>query len=153
MTIGTDYLALLYLCQNIFPSSASHALGHVKQLVPQVIELEDEYVALTAVDAGMFPQESDYVSHAHIEYAHLPISCVIDVTLTILRVVFLLIRRPTKSAVVVQLPSFDAPPGKVRRRLTKTAAATPAKNDRAAGGLLYWKHPLLIHASNCREGV
>jgi hypothetical protein len=60
MAIGAANLALVDLHTNRGPCPpAAHVGRYPRDLVPQVVEFEDDDVGLTAIDAGMFAKVSN----------------------------------------------------------------------------------------------
>jgi hypothetical protein len=51
MTVRADDLALLDLLQHVFPPTCVDGLTDVELLVAQVVELEDDGIRLSALDA------------------------------------------------------------------------------------------------------
>lgn len=64
MAVGADDLALLDLGQDGFPGPFAHAPADAESFFSQVIELQDERVALPAIDAGMLTKERNEISGA-----------------------------------------------------------------------------------------
>jgi hypothetical protein len=56
MTVCTNHVALGHLVEDALPSAVSKALSNAKLLIPKVIELEDDRITLTAVDARVLAQ-------------------------------------------------------------------------------------------------
>jgi len=53
MTVCTNDVALCNLVEHVLPVPVRDPLGDREFLVPQVVELEDDRIALAAIDAGM----------------------------------------------------------------------------------------------------
>ena len=53
VTVCTNHLALCHLVEDALPIAVSNALRDAEFLVPQMVELQDDRVGLSAVDAGM----------------------------------------------------------------------------------------------------
>lgn len=56
MTVCTNDVALGHLVEDALPSAVPKALSNAKLLIPKMIELEDDRIALAAVDAGVLAQ-------------------------------------------------------------------------------------------------
>jgi hypothetical protein len=80
MTVRTHDLALRDLVENRLPAVASDAKGDLEVLASQVIEVEDDRVGLTAVDARMLAEEGNEIGHALDEKPSFPPGIVIDVS-------------------------------------------------------------------------
>lgn len=61
MTVCTNDLALCNLVEHALPIPISKSLSYAELLVPEVVELEDDRIALPAVDAGMLAKERDQI--------------------------------------------------------------------------------------------
>jgi hypothetical protein len=53
VTVCTNDLALCNLVEDVVPVAVADAVGDPELLVSEMIELEDDGIALAAVDAGM----------------------------------------------------------------------------------------------------
>lgn len=53
MAVGADHLAFRDLVKDAPPASVRQRLGHVERLVAKMVDLEDDRIALAAIDAGM----------------------------------------------------------------------------------------------------
>jgi hypothetical protein len=89
-----------------------------------VIELEDHWVLLPAVNAGMVAQEVDEASNAVDHQLPAAFRSVVDVSLLVGSVVLLLIGGTTGAAIVVPLPIRFSPPCEVFNRFIDPAATT-----------------------------
>ncbi len=59
MTVCTNHLALCHLVQDALPLAVSKALPDAELLVPEMVELQHDWVGLTAVHTGMLAQIRD----------------------------------------------------------------------------------------------
>lgn len=59
MAIGADHLALFHLGEDAPPRPVAQALADAELFVTQMIELEDERIALPAIDAGVLSKKGD----------------------------------------------------------------------------------------------
>jgi hypothetical protein len=91
-----------------------------------VIELQDQRIGLAAVNARMSPEELDEERGSHQRYETLPRLCVVDVSLSIGGVVFLLVCGSAPSTVVVELSSGTTTPREIGDRFPRLAATTSA---------------------------
>jgi hypothetical protein len=125
MTVCTNDLALCNLVKDALPVSTLKTLGDAELLVPQVVELKNDRISLSALDAGVLPQIGDEILEALSDNSSLSDSRLLDVSLTVGPVVLLLVRGATRAAVVVPLSTRLPPPGKVLKRLLIVAASAP----------------------------
>jgi hypothetical protein len=99
----------------------------------EVVELKHERIALAAVDTGMISQVLDQIADAFENHLAPPAVRRVDVLLFVRRVVLLLIRRATWTAVVVSLaPRFSAP-GEFLQWLFLAASSTSPHISNLAG--------------------
>src|SRR5215212_8382363 len=96
-----------------------------------MIELENDRVALAAVDAWMVVEVLDQKFRPLRVSPPVPCLRETDVLLTVRQVVLASILGLTGSAVVVALALRTAAPGEVRERLVLTASSTSAHRDNA----------------------
>ena len=54
VTVCTNHLALCNLIEDVLPFATSDAACDPELLVPKMVELKHDGIALTAIDAGMF---------------------------------------------------------------------------------------------------
>lgn len=59
MTVGTDDFAFLDLGEDLLPRTNDQIASDRKLLVTEMVEVEDNRIGFTAVDAGMCPQILD----------------------------------------------------------------------------------------------
>jgi hypothetical protein len=123
MTVCTNHVASGDLVQHGLPVAVAQALGDVEALVPNVVELQDERVALAAVEAWLLAEEGDELSGALDNELSFPANRLRDVPVTMRRVVLAFVLRPTGPAVVVALAKRFAPPSVVRQGLALAAAS------------------------------
>jgi hypothetical protein len=64
VTVCTNDLALVDLAKDILPVAGPKSGGDAELLGTEMIELQDDWIGLAAVDAGTFPKEPDQESHA-----------------------------------------------------------------------------------------
>jgi hypothetical protein len=103
MTVCTNDLALCHLVENTLPAPVPKPLGNAELLVPQVIELEDERILLTAVSAWMLAEECHQKRDALGHELSPTAAGGVDVSLPVGRVVLLLVLSATWAAVIVSL--------------------------------------------------
>ncbi|MGN6253660.1 MAG: hypothetical protein ACTHO8_01580 [Solirubrobacterales bacterium] len=124
VTVCTNYLALGNLVEHVLPVATLQALRDREPLVPQVVELEDDRIGLSAVDAGMLQQKGDQVLRPLFNQRDLALSSGSDVSRFVRRVMLLLVLSPARSAVVVSLPACPPSPREFFDRLLPLAAST-----------------------------
>ncbi len=125
VTVCTNDLALVDLPQNRGPFACSESCRDAELLVSQVIELEDDGVALSAVDAWAGAKELDEESHplenenvfAAVRFG--------DVALAVGQIVLAFVRGTAGSAVGVPLASLAAMPREQRNRLVLATSRAP----------------------------
>ncbi|HKF82063.1 MAG TPA: ATP-binding protein [Solirubrobacterales bacterium] len=125
MTVCTNDLALCNLVEHVGPVAVRQTLRNPKLLVSQVVELEDDRIVLSAVGAGMLPQESDEILGPFFDHRFLPLPGEGDVALLVRQIVLAMLGRPAGPAVVIELPTRPPPPGKFLCWLLPFAALTP----------------------------
>jgi hypothetical protein len=59
MTVCTNDLALCHLVEDALPIAVPEPLSDPELLVPQVVELQHDRIALTAIDTRMLTQIGD----------------------------------------------------------------------------------------------
>jgi hypothetical protein len=59
MTVCTNDLALCHLIEDALPITVPKPLADSELLVPQVVELQHDWILLAAIDAGMLAQVGD----------------------------------------------------------------------------------------------
>jgi len=64
MTVCTNHVALGHLVENALPSAIPKALPDGELLIPEMVELEDDRIALAAVDTGVLAQERHQILDA-----------------------------------------------------------------------------------------
>jgi hypothetical protein len=130
MTVCTNDLALCNLVEDALPVSTLKTLGDAELLVPEVVELENDRIGLSAVDAGVLSQVGNQILEALSDDSSLSGPCLLDVSPTVGPVVLLLVHSAARPAVVVALPARLPPPGESLQRLLFMAApATPHTGD------------------------
>jgi hypothetical protein len=78
-----------------------------------VVELQNDQIALPAVDAGVILQKLHQEADSFVENATPPGGSVVDVALLVVPVVLPLVHRPTRSAVIIELAFRFASPGEL----------------------------------------
>jgi hypothetical protein len=124
MAVGAYDLALLDLGQDSVPGPLTHASANAESFFSQVIELQNERVALSTIDARMLTKKRDEIGGA---LGHDPFGAAagrIDVALPIAGIVFVLVGGPAWAAIVVALTARFSAPGKFSRRFSLLAAPT-----------------------------
>jgi hypothetical protein len=116
MAIGTDDLALLDLGEDVLPGPFTHALADAELFFSQVVELQDERIALPAIHAWMLAKERDEIGGALGDDSLRAATGGIDVALLVARVVLVLVGGSTGAAIVVALPTSSSPPGEFVQR-------------------------------------
>jgi hypothetical protein len=101
MTVCTNYVAHGDLIEYGLPVTVGEAAGDVEVLMPEMVELEDERVGLTAVDAGLLAEELDERGGALRDEHPFSASGVRDVALAMRRIVLVFVGGPARAAVVV----------------------------------------------------
>jgi hypothetical protein len=90
-----------------------------------MVELEDDRIALAAVDAGMLPQKRDQVLSSFFDQRFLALSRGGDVALFIGQVVLSVVFDSAWPAVVVSLPPCLPPPREFLQGFLRSATPTP----------------------------
>jgi hypothetical protein len=72
VTVCTHHLTLFHFGQNGRPVSISNAIGDPELLVTEMVELEHEHIAFSAVDARVLSQVANEEPHALLELLSLP---------------------------------------------------------------------------------
>jgi hypothetical protein len=83
MTVCTNDLALGNLVQKHLPTTVSHAMRDVEQLLTQMIEFEDHGVSLATIAARVHLEELEQVAVAFVRLRSSPLAGCIDVAPTI----------------------------------------------------------------------
>ncbi len=122
MTVCTNHLALCHLVEDALPGSVSKASPDAELLVPKVVELEHDWIALAAVRAGVLAQIGDQVLDPLSNERLLAFPGRIDISLAVGRVVLLLVGSPAGAAVVIPLASGFPAPGELVKLLFEVAA-------------------------------
>ena len=134
MTVCTNHVALCDLVEDRLPFTVPDAFGDVEVLGFEVVELEDQGIALAAVDAGVLAEELDEVSGPFGDDRLLVEEGFRDVALFVRGVVFLFVGRSAGAAVVVSLPAGLSAPGEVGEREESVAAAAELRWVGLCGG-------------------
>ncbi|HWF33138.1 MAG TPA: hypothetical protein VG188_11325 [Solirubrobacteraceae bacterium] len=103
MAVRADHLAPLDLVEYRLPFVAADADGDAEALAPDVVELEDQRVGLSAVGARPLAEELDEVGRALGDQRVLSTRRIGNVKLAMGRIVLLYVRSPTWATVVVAL--------------------------------------------------
>ncbi len=114
MTVCTNDVACGDLVEDRLPVAVADAFGDVETLVSEVVELEDEWIRLAAVNARPLAEEVDEIGGALRYDRSLAAQRVRDVALAMLRVVLAFVVRPALPGVVVALPAGFPALGEVR---------------------------------------
>lgn len=69
VTVCTNHVALCHLVEDALPFAVAKALPDAELLVAQVVELQDDRVSLSAVDAGMLAQKRNQIGDPFSDYA------------------------------------------------------------------------------------
>jgi hypothetical protein len=113
MAVGADNLACGDLVEYRLPSPVGYVRGDVEVLRPEMVELQDERIGLTTVNAGTRTEEVDEIIHPLHDERALALHGVRDVALAVQPVVFLFVRGSARPAVVISLASRLSAPGEV----------------------------------------
>jgi hypothetical protein len=125
MAVRADHLAFLDLGQDRLPVAIGQRAADVEQLVPKVIELKDERIALSAVRARMDREVAHQVRRALERESLLLDPGLIDVPLLVREVVLALVGRPARFAERVPLSLPPATPCEVVDWLAVAASTAP----------------------------
>jgi hypothetical protein len=129
MTVCTNDVALCNLVEHVLPAPALDALRDRELLVPQVIELEDDRIALATVDAWVLSQKRNQKEGPFFDQRLLSLASQGDVSLFVGQVMLSMVGRSAGPAIVVALPSCPPPPGEfIQRFLALAASASPHKS-------------------------
>ena len=126
MTVCTNDVALGDLVEHGLPVAVAETVGDVEALVPEVVELEDQWIGLAAVDAGTFAEELDEIGGAFGDDGLLATQGLGDVALPVRGVVRVFVGGSACAAVVVPLAAGPAAPGEVRDWEGSLAASADA---------------------------
>jgi hypothetical protein len=113
MTVCTNDLALADLVEDRLPGAIAYAFGDVEALVADVVELEDERIALATVDAWSVGEERQELRSALLNDSSLAAEGLLDVALAVRRVVLAFVCGPAWAAVVVALAAGLPAPGEI----------------------------------------
>jgi hypothetical protein len=127
MTVCTNDLALVDLGEDSVPGAVSEALGYAEGLLSEVVELEDQWVRLAAVRAGMLAEVVEEIGGALGGERLLTSQGLGDVAGTVGGVVLALVGGTARAAVVVALAAVSAAPREVLRWLVETATAAASR--------------------------
>jgi hypothetical protein len=111
MTVCTNDVALGDLVEDCLPVPVADALADREALVPEVVELQDDRIALAAVCAWMLAEERDQLRGPACRRLVFAIPGVGDISGSMLRIVLAFVRRSAGFAVVVALTDGLAAPG------------------------------------------
>jgi hypothetical protein len=125
MAICADYVALGDLVEDCLPVAHTDASRDVELLAAEVIELENDRIALAAVCAWM-PTVLNDKRRAFGDQSVSPTRRRSNVTLPVLQVVLPFVGGPARAAVRVEFPECASVPGKLRGRLKLAATAAAA---------------------------
>jgi hypothetical protein len=117
MTIGAHDVTSVDLVENRLPFVTTDTDGDTEALAPDVVELEHQWVLLSAINARSLAEELDEVGHALGDQGAFSTTGVRDVPLAVDRIVLPFVRSSTRAAVVVTLPLRLAMPGEVLQSL------------------------------------
>jgi hypothetical protein len=126
VAVRADDLALLDFVENGLPASVMDFPTDIEELLAQVIELQDDGVVLSAVDARVGLEELDQIERALPEPFPLDDCSLVDVSLSVSQIVLPSIGRPAWPAHGVALDLALATPGKGVEWLKFLAATAPA---------------------------
>jgi hypothetical protein len=124
MAVRADDIALIDLGEDVFPWSFPQAFADAEPFLAEVVELQDERIALSAVHAWMLAKERDEIGSP---FADDPLGAAagrIDVVLLVAGTVLVPVRGSTGPAVVVTLPTGFSTPGEFIQWLLLLAAPT-----------------------------
>jgi hypothetical protein len=124
MTVCTDHIAFGHLVNNRPPAVIAQTLGDPERLLSEMVELEHKRIRLPAVSAGMRSKEGDELLRTLRGQRPLPPLGILDVALSVQRVVLLLVCGSTRATVVVTLAARLSAPSKLVFWLRRATAAT-----------------------------
>jgi hypothetical protein len=127
MTVCTNYVARGDLAEYGLPVAIAQAYRDIEVLGPKMVELEDERVGLTAVNARSLAEELDEIGGALCDERLFSANCVRDVSLAVRCIMLLFVGGSAGSAVVVPLPTCLTSPGEARDRHELPAAAAQSE--------------------------
>jgi hypothetical protein len=130
VTVCTNDLALCNLVEDALPLAIPDALSDAELLVAKVVELEDNWIALAAVHAGMLPEIGEEIPQTFSRQRLLSTFCLIDISPPMDPVMLLLVVGPARSAVVVPLAARFAAPGEISYWLPLAAASASPHADK-----------------------
>jgi hypothetical protein len=110
MAVGAHHFALRDLVGDRLPAAIAQARADIEELVAEVIELEHYRVGLAAVDTRMRDEVFDQVRVAFLCEAALAAGRGFDVIGAVGDVMLVVIFGSARTAIVVPLSSFLAPP-------------------------------------------
>jgi hypothetical protein len=110
MAVRADDFAFRDLVEDVSPAPIRKRLGYVERLVAEMVELEDDRVMLTAVDARVRAKVLEEILGALERERLLPRARLVDVALPVRQVVLPVVLRSARLAKVVALPDLLPPP-------------------------------------------
>ncbi len=113
MTVCTNDVAGVDLVENRLPATVAQTCGDIEVLVPEVIELEHEWVGLATVNAGPRAEALDEIGGALGDEGLFPAHRIRDVALAMRRIMLAFVGGSAGAAVVVPLPTRASTPGEV----------------------------------------
>jgi hypothetical protein len=119
-------LALLDLGEDALPTPVGEIVPDLKRFLAQVIEFENDRVALPAVDAGVVPEVLEQVDRPLVGLLAFTGPRLVDVPLSVSGVMLPLVCRPARAAHVVPLAPRLASPRKLLKRLGLATPAAPS---------------------------
>jgi hypothetical protein len=126
VTVCTNDLALCNLVEHAPPITISQPLRDAEFLVPKVVELQDDRVALAAIDARVLTQVGDQKGRSFGDLNALSALGLVDVATSIGLVVLPLVAGPTRPAVAVPLPTLPSTPRELVLLLRLPAPTAPS---------------------------
>jgi hypothetical protein len=138
MTVCTHHVALINLREDVAPIPIANSPRYPERLLADMVELQNHNVFFAAVDTWMLLQIIQEDPHPHIEHPATTSGGIINISLAILGIVFVMVRSPAGPTVVVPLPLLDAPPRELLGCLLRQA--TTASPSRGRARLV---HPLI----------
>ncbi|TML37637.1 MAG: hypothetical protein E6G29_01065 [Actinobacteria bacterium] len=132
MAVGAHDLALRHFFEDALPAATFEHLADPKQLLADVVEVEDDWIGLPTVDAGVAPEEVDQIPRAGQPDLPLRSGSLVDVAFLIGQVVLLAVRGSTRPAEAVALPLSFALPSEL---LLRFALPAPVADPGLLAGL------------------
>ncbi|HET8863806.1 MAG TPA: hypothetical protein VFM94_11220 [Solirubrobacterales bacterium] len=124
MAIGADDLTLRHLLEYRLPWPLADPGADRELLVPQMVELQDDGICLSAVDARVLSKKGDEIGQTLGDDLLPTTPGRVDVALAVPAVVLVLVSGSARAAVVIALPTGLSTPSEFLERFRLSASPT-----------------------------